>query len=97
MKKPFKETAFGKILGKILSVTADTNPVTKTIKKVIVGGTIESMPLSAFRGVLDINQDGKVNIKDLREIKWDDLAKLAVVGGVWFALHHFKVLSALGF
>lgn len=97
MKKKFKDTKVGKLAGLLLSSTADAHPVAKLVKKVILGGTLEAFPLSALKAFMDVNADGKIDLKDFREITWDDMGKLVVTALVFYGLYHFKVLSALGF
>lgn len=98
MKRPLKESSIGRFISVILSVASTSSPLTRLVKKVILGGTIDSLPVvSSFKNFLDINQDGKVDIKDLRALRWEDIAKVVVVLGIWYALYHFKLLSELGF
>lgn len=55
-KKPFKETATGKIL------------------KGVFNGAMDVLPIPDLRNIFDKNEDGKINYKDLRNIKWFHLA-----------------------
>lgn len=94
MKKPLKETGFGKVLKAVLTVTADTHPLVKLVKKVILGGVFESIPMApAIKKVLDVNGDGVIDMKDIRDLKWDDIGKIVVIAVTTIALVYFGVLK----
>lgn len=93
MKKP--KTIAGKLLrGAIDTLIGSTpaGPIVQTIRG-ITKGAVEATPFSAFKDFLDVNGDGKIDFKDIKEMKWEDLAKLATVGVISYFAIKYGILA----
>lgn len=93
MKQP--KTIAGKLLRGAVNTligTTPAGPIVQTLRG-ITKGAIEATPFSAFKDFLDVNQDGKIDFKDLKEMKWEDIAKLATVGAISYLAIKYGLLA----
>ena len=56
------------------------------LKKLTSGGALN---------FLDVNGDGKVDLKDIQDLQWETLGKIIALGGIIWAANHFGLLHLI--
>lgn len=89
------KTFFGKLwrkAAKILVGQTPAGPIVETLRG-IVKGTSNVTGVSTLLSFLDVNEDGKVDMKDFKEISWQYIGKLAAVGTLVYLAMRFGILN----